>query len=198
MSKKPWPPMRGVACAAFFLGALAMAGTAQAQWAWKDADGKTTFSDTPPPPGVGQTAILRQPSAAAPEPPASARGAGPSYSSNPAGDGSSPPPDAPAQGPADAQRRPAAPPVKTLAEQEADFRKRMADQAKAEQKAADDEAKAAQRSANCEQARGMAKMLDEGTRLMRPDAEGNRNFLDDDQRAAERAKVQETIDHECT
>jgi hypothetical protein len=203
MSPESCRPARGIACVALFLSMLGLVSGAQAQWAWRDADGHTTFSDAPPPPSVGQTAILHQPSALAPEPRQGAGSggsdrAGASYAGNPVGDTPNPRTDAPAPAAPDNQRRPAAPPAKTLAEQEADFRKRMAEQAKAEQKAADDEAKAAQRAANCEQARGMAKMLDDGTRLMRPDAEGNRNFLDDDQRAAERAKVQETIDHDCS
>jgi len=40
-------------------------------------------------------------------------------------------------------------------------------------------------------------MLEEGTRLLRPDAEGNRNFLDDDQRAAEVQKTQDVIAKNC-
>jgi len=40
-------------------------------------------------------------------------------------------------------------------------------------------------------------MLQGGTRLLRPDANGERNFLDDDQRAAEIQKTQDVIDKNC-
>jgi hypothetical protein len=84
-----------------------------------------------------------------------------------------------------------------LAEQEADFRKRMAEREKAAQKAAQDEAQAGERASACAQAKGYLQMIEGGTRLMRPDAEGNRNFMDEDQRAAEIQKTQEVIAKNC-
>jgi hypothetical protein len=176
-----------------------LATPAHAQWAWKDADGHINYSDSPPPPGTPPASILRQPTLT-PEPRAG--------SGNDASSGyGSPVPDVPpgradggtstAPNPADLSHRPPAGP-KTLAEQDAEFRKRMADRAKAEQKEADDEARASQRAASCEQARGYVKMIEEGTRLMRPGPDGERNFMDDEQRAAELQKAQDTVARDCS
>jgi hypothetical protein len=178
----------------------ALVGSAQAQWAWRDASGNITYSDAPPPSNVQPTSILRQPSAitAADLPNGGNSGAAePSGASSPAGsesrgaDGT----PAPATGAAEAPRPASG--AKTLAEQEADFRKRTAEREKAAQKVEQEESQAAERAANCTQAKGYLQMIDGGTRLMRPDAEGNRNFMDEDQRAAEVAKTQETIAKNC-
>lgn len=195
------PLVGGILLQGLIVFACALAGSAHAQWVWRDADGHTVFSDTPPPPGIGQSSILRQPSA----PIESDGGAGeapggPRYDTS----GMAVPSAAttgfdtnnrPANG--QAQSKPAAPPKKSLAEQDAEFRKRQEDRAKAERKEAEEEQKAAQRSAACEQAKSYLQMLQEGTRLLRPDAEGNRNFMDDEQRAAEVQKTQETIASTC-
>jgi hypothetical protein len=190
-------PALGASGLAVFLLLSALAGTAQAQWAWRDANGNITYSDAPPPSDVRPSSVLRQPEApsAAEAPRGANSGLSDSYSSaNPAAPAGDP---APAPGAAEAPR-PVAPPTKTLAEQEADFRKRAADREKAAQKAEQDEAKAAERAAACTQAQGYLQMIQSGARLMRPDAEGNRNFMDEDQRAAEVQKTQETIAKTCT
>jgi hypothetical protein len=196
MNIAPPRPASGAACLALFLCLAALAGSAQAQWAWRDAQGKITYSDAPPPADVQPASILRQPDMA---PPAEA---GKGDKSAPSGTYSTPDTmvrgadPAPAPAPAEAPR-PAAGNPKSLAEQEADFRKRAAERERAAQKAEADEAKAAERAAACSQAQGYLQMIEAGTRLMRPDAEGNRNFLDDDQRAAEVQKAQETISKNC-
>jgi hypothetical protein len=189
---------------ALLVGSLLLAGAvpiaANAQWAWRENSGSTTFSDTPPPADVRQGEILRQPSA--PMQTTAGRHADVAQSTPPA------PPTlniAPARvgqenagAPADrdSRNKPSSGP-KTLAEQDADFRKRLAERQKAEQKQADDEAQAAQRSAACAQARSYLQVIESGTRLMRPDSQGNRNFLDEEQRAAETQKTQEQIAQNC-
>ena len=200
MKTTPWPPVRSNARLALFLCALAFVGSAQAQWVWRDASGNTTFSDSPPPAGVAPSDILRQPTVESSTdtnsntPASSDRSdASSAPSANLRADGSAP---APAAAPTDQASKPPAS-AKTLAEQEADFRKRLAEREKAEQKEAEDETKATQRNAACNQAKTYLQMLEEGTRLLRPDAEGNRNFLDDDQRAAEVQKTQDVISKNC-
>jgi hypothetical protein len=166
---------------------------AQAQWSWRDASGNITYSDTPPPSDVQPGSILHQPAVA---PANSPNGGGPSgsYSSGAAqpADGSE------ASAPQAGGRPPAAPQGKSLAEQEAEFRKRAMDREKAEQKAEQDEAQAKERAATCAQAQGYLQMIESGTRLMRPDAEGNRNFMDEDQRAAESEKTRDVIAKNCS
>jgi len=174
-------------------------GTAQAQWAWRDANGEITYSDSPPPADVSRSNILHQPTgvSASSEDTSAASPSAPSASTTPpavsprAGTPAAPPPPPPAQ----ANKPNPAP--KTLAEQEADFRKRLAEQQKAEEKQAQDEAQASQRTDACNQAKTYMDMLQGGTRLLRPDANGERNFLDDDQRAAEVQKTQDVIDKNC-
>lgn len=204
MRTTPRLPARSTVGPAFFLCALALAASAQAQWAWRTPNGDTTFSDSPPPPNVPQTDILRQPSAptisnsnveARAPSPSSSQGSYPSVAQG--SPGTSSPGSAPGQPPAGADAHKPAAAIKTLAEQDADFRKRRAEREKSEQKQAEEEAQAAQRAANCSQAKGYLQMIQSGTRLMRPDAEGNRNFLDDDQRAAEVQKTQNTIAKNC-
>lgn len=41
---------------------LASVPAAHAQWKWRDADGRTQYSDRPPPPGVADKDILSRPS----------------------------------------------------------------------------------------------------------------------------------------
>jgi hypothetical protein len=184
---------RSAAGCALILILASWTTSAQAQWAWKDAAGNITYSDAPPPSDVNPAAILRQP-ASAPDPGRDAHsGPGATYTTPSTEPRAADPPPAAAE-----QTRPAAPAAKTLAEQEADFRKRAADRDKAAQKAEQDEAKAAERAANCSQAQGYLQMIESGARLMRPDAEGNRNFMDEDQRAAEVQKTQETIAKNCS
>ncbi|MFJ5382433.1 DUF4124 domain-containing protein, partial [Cupriavidus sp. CER94] len=40
---------------------LAIPGTAFSQWQWKDANGRTVYSDVPPSPSVPERAILAAP-----------------------------------------------------------------------------------------------------------------------------------------
>ena len=205
MTKSPWPLAGGnLRCALFFALTL-VASAAQAQWSWRDANGEVTFSDSPPPPEVMRSDILHQPtggvsiSTTGSEPaPATAvaPAAAPAGAPHP---GSPPKIEAPATAPPPGAQRPSKPDAgpKTLAEQDADFRKRLAEQQKAEQKQAEDEAQAAQRAEACNQAKSYLQVLQSGARLMRPDASGERNFLDDDQRAAEVQKTQEAVDKNC-
>jgi hypothetical protein len=181
---------RGYAVTALFLGLLAGGGTAQAQWVWKDATGNPTFSDVPPPPDVKPEQILRRPGATV-SPAAPAPGTAPQAA----------PADGPAPAPAGAPgaaagAKPASGP-KTIAEQEADFRKRQQERQKAEQKEAEDRAKAEQKQAACNQAQGYLSMVQSGTRLMRPNPDGTRGYMDDDARSAEMQRAQEQVSQNC-
>jgi hypothetical protein len=158
-----------LAVALLFGAAVSM--PALAQWAWKDASGRTVFSDQPPPASVKKEQIVRQP----------------------ANSVLSAPP-APAAGAAKATA-PTAP--KTLAEREQEYRKRQLDRAEAEKKQADEQALAARRQQECNRARGYLRQLEDGIRIARTDAQGNREILDDAQRAAETARAREVIQATC-
>jgi len=203
MTNRPWYLGHG-SCRLILLFTLMAAGslgTAQAQWAWRDANGEVTYSDSPPPSDVSRSNILREPtsvstssadtSPAPATPSAPSPGVSPTPVSPGAGAAASPPPR-----PTPQANKPNAAP-KTLAEQDADFRKRLAEQQKAEEKQEQDEAQASQRTEACAQAKSYLDMLQGGTRLLRPDANGERNFLDDDQRSAEIQKTQDVIEKNC-
>jgi hypothetical protein len=167
-------PFRLLRAATLALG-LAASLPAFAQWAWKDEAGRTVFSDQPPPAAVKKEQILRQPAG------------GVIVSPGPAAAGSGAAPDAGA--------KPAGP--KTLAEREQEFRKRQQERADAEKKQADEQAAAARRRDDCARAQGYLRQLEDGGRIARTDAQGNREFLDDAQRSAEITRARDVIKATC-
>ena len=166
--------------------ALVLAGFAstpcEAQWAWKDSNGRTVYSDRPPPPEIKPGSIVRQPSTQTLANPAPA--SGPLDDAKPSD----------AKG-ADGKAAPNAP--KTVAEREMEFRKRQQERADSEKKAAEEQTKSAAKTAECDRARGYLKSLEDGIRITRTDASGNREFLDDTQRAAEVDRTRKIIQSTC-
>jgi hypothetical protein len=154
---------------------LVLAAPAAAQWAWRDENGRLVFSDRPPPAGVKAESIVRQPGAQpAPLPPAIDSG------------------DAKAAAKGETKAGP-----KTIADREMEFRKRQQERAEAEKKQAEEQAQAARRAQECERARGYLRSLEEGQRIARTDAQGNREVLDDAQRAAEVQRMREVVARNC-
>ena len=96
---------------------------------------------------------------------------------------------------ADAKSAPNAP--KTVAEREMEFRKRQQERAESDKKAAEEQTKNATKTAECERARGYMKSLEEGVSIQKTDAAGNREFLDDAQRAAEMDRTRKIIQSTC-
>ena len=82
---------------------------------------------------------------------------------------------------------------KTVAEREMEFRKRQQERAESEKKAAEEQNKSAAKTAECDRARGYMKSLEDGVRIARTDASGNREFLD--RRAARRRSGSHAQDH---
>ena len=157
----------------------------EAQWAWKDGNGRVVYSDRPPPSDIKPAQIMRQPSAPLLATPAPTTGtvddAGkPSDAKN--ADNKTPAPNAP----------------KTIAEREMEFRKRQQERADSDKKAAEEQTKNATKTAECERARGYMKSLEDGIRIQRTDASGNREFLDDAQRAAEVDRTRKIIQSTCS
>lgn len=166
----------------------ALAAPVAAQWAWRDTNGRTVYSDQPPPATVRKDQILRQPGGgviAAPAPGA-APGAAPTTGSG-------------AAAPAAANAKAAAPTgPKTVAEREQEFRKRQHERADAEKKAADEQALAARKQDECNRARGYLRQLEDGVRIARTDAQGNREILDDAARNAEIGRARDLIKANCS
>jgi hypothetical protein len=155
----------------------------EAQWAWKDTNGRLVYSDRPPPSDVKAASIVRQPTTHALASPVSSSGS----------DDAAKPADSKSS---DAKSAPTGP--KTIAERELEFRKRQQERADSERKAAEEQTKSAAKAAECERARGYMKSLEEGIRIARTDSSGNREFLDDAQRAAEAERTRRIIQSTCS
>ncbi len=156
---------------------LCLALPAQAQWKWRDKGGQTQYSDLPPPQGVPEQDILSRP-ASAKRRSAGAAATVPSAASAASGAAS-----------------PALAPKTVDPELEAKRKKAEADEAA---KAKVEEAKvAAARAENCTRARTQMRTLDSGIRVVRANQKGEREILDDTQRAAEVKRTQDIISADC-
>jgi hypothetical protein len=178
----PWnaPRLRS-ACVLILLCCLACA--APAQWVWRDKNGRPVYSDVPPPTSVKPGDVLRQPTLA----PATSSTDSPEVAAPPAGNPTAPAAAAPAAS--------AAPP--TLLEREQEFRKRMKERADAEKKQADEQAQSARNADECQRARGYLKSLEDGMRLVRTNADGSREPLDESQREGETQRTARIVQERC-
>lgn len=162
-----WAPLVAAA-----LLALCATLPAQAQWVWRDAAGRITASDMPPPRDTPEHDILRRPR---PQGPATAAAA----------DAPAPQPvaSAPAKDALRDTRRPAAPaPASAPAAQTA---------------AAEAAASAERRAENCRRAQTHLKLLQTGTRLVTLNEKGERVVMDDRARAEEIRRAREVMASEC-
>jgi hypothetical protein len=78
-----------------------------------------------------------------------------------------------------------------------DDKKKQAEAADAAKQKADEARQAAARADNCKRAQGAKATLDSGMRMARVNAQGEREVLDDAQRAAELKRVNEIIAASC-
>lgn len=152
-----------------------------AQWQWVDNAGRRVFSDQPPPADIAPNRILKRPgqrgpAAAAPEAAVAT------------------PVSAPA----------AAVPKPTGTDPALEERRKKAEAAEAAKKTAEEQKKkaeeqkmAALRAENCARARSSKATFDSGVRVVRTDAKGEREFMDDAQRAAEIKLLEEVIRRDC-
>ena len=141
--------------------------SAQSIYSWKDASGRVFYSDMPPPDAKVRT--LRQ-GPLAPKPARSTDGT-----------------DTPSA-------TPAAP---SLAEQELAFRKRRAEAAEAEDKARKDKANDEMRQRECADNRNQLLALESGQRMNRINENGERVFLDDNERSAAIDNLRRAIERNC-
>lgn len=181
--RSPWI----VLCAAFLLVAQPCGSDAQAAtlWKWRDANGRITVSDKPPPPEVADRDILERPAAAtstgattaspsravtAVRPPGASAGSGAASAPAPRVD-----PELEARRRAESVqgRGPAAP-------------------------SGQEEAQALSRKReNCQRARAMLASLESGQRMARLNDRGERVVLDDAARAQEARRAREVIASDC-
>lgn len=150
---------------------LLLALPAQAQWKWRDASGRVTASDLPPPREVPDKDILQRPGAAR----ASTAAPAPAAAASPAASG------------------PAAPVV----DKDLEARKRAADAQQQARQKAEEQRQAAARAENCSRARTHLATLESGQRMARINAKGEREVIDDKTRADETRRAREVIASDC-
>lgn len=160
--------LRPGALVAGLLAALVLM-PAQAQWVWKDKDGRVNASDLPPPRGVSDKDILQRPETVVRRPAAAAPVAASAAAAR-------------ASAPVDPQL---------------EARRRAAEQEQQAKARADDEKAGAQRAENCRRARSHLQALESGQRIARMNDRGEREVLDDKARADEMRQANETIASEC-
>jgi len=149
---------------------------ASAQWIWVEKDGRKVFSDRAPTPDVPAERILKSPRGAA-LPAAAAPVAG-----TPADTG--------------AEKTAAIPKPAGKDKALEDRKKQIAAEA-ADKKKAEEANVIALRNENCSRARTAKVSYETGARVSRVNAQGEREYLSDDERAAELKRLQQVIQRDC-
>lgn len=162
----------------------ALALPALAQWKWRDPSGRVQYSDLPPPPNVAAKDILQRPVAAQRQ--AASVAVPPAASAPPLS----------AVSAASAASGAASQAAKTV-EPELEARRRKGDEEKATRDKAEDQRIAAVKADNCSRAKGQLRALDDGLRIARTNAKGEREVLDDQGRAQERRRTQDIVNSDC-
>jgi hypothetical protein len=163
-------PCLSVAAMAVALWAL----PAWAQWQWTDASGRKVYSDTAPPPTVPENAILHRPGE--PRKPAAVPAAGKNVAT-----------PAPAPSPSVADKKAAELEAKKKAAEEAEKAKAKAEEQKAAQV----------RAENCQRAQRALASLNSESRVTTVNARGERVFMDETLRNAEKVRVQQVVQQSC-
>jgi hypothetical protein len=148
---------------------VTMALPAAAQWKWRDKSGQIQYSDLPPPAGTPDQDILLRPTQIQQRRPVVA---------------------APASAASAASAARGVDP-------ELDARRKKAEQEQAAKQKAEEEKYAAARADNCARAKSYLRTLDEGLRVTRTNEKGEREFLDDKQRAEETRRTRDIIASDC-
>lgn len=149
---------------------LTLAPVAQAQWKWRDADGRVQYSDRPPPGQVQEKDILSRPSA-------SARRA--------------------MSAPLNVAATPASAPASATAPGKSASDAAKAEKAEKERKAAEEKQRAEMNAQNCKQAQDQMKLIESGVRIRMTNDKGEREVLDDSARQAQIKQAQAVISVSC-
>jgi hypothetical protein len=153
------------------IGLLAAAWStgALAQWKWRDSTGELHVSDRPPPSDVPDKAILQRPNM-------------PKHLAVSGGDA-----------PAAASAASAA----NRVDPELEARMKRAEQERQAQQKAVDDKNAQIKADNCARAQSALRTLQSGVRVSRVNEKGEREFLDDNQRAAEEKQARDMVASNC-
>jgi hypothetical protein len=159
--------------------ALFAASNASAQYIWLNEKGVKQYSDLPPSASVPQNRILKQPGGASATPSISGQSAA----------SSEPSPADEKESVSEKNRQPL-----STAEKNAEFQKRRMEQQEKEKKAAEEKQRAAEKARNCERAQAYQRSLESGERLARTDKNGERYYLNDQQRSQEQQENRRVLD----
>ncbi len=151
-----------------------------AQWQWIDKDGRRVFSDQSPPADIPAKNILKQPGG-----PKGKAGSAVTTAAE----------AAPA--PVETAKSTVAAPKASGKDTELEEKKKLAEAAEADKRKAQDEEVAKVRAENCDRAKRTKVSLDSGVRLSQTNAKGEREIMDDAQRAAEGKRLERVIASEC-
>ncbi|MFM2118839.1 MAG: hypothetical protein RL722_307 [Pseudomonadota bacterium] len=177
------PPCRPLLLVACLLATLTWALPASAQWKWRDAQGQIQYSDRPPPASIPDKNVLQRPG-----------GAGgvvllPLQTSATAAAKAAADSAASAASAADLRRKAG------VAKADAEEAARRNLEAAQRQRA--DELAARSRAENCQLARDQIRLLQDGARMARLNARGEREVLDDQQRAIEMERARSIAASDC-
>ncbi len=145
-----------------------LAQPALAQWKWRDKNGRVTVSDIPPPRDIPDKDVLSRPE------PMVTRVQAPQAAS-----------------------AASAVPVKAPVDPELQARKKAGDQEAAAKASAEAAKVTARRQENCRNARSHLTAMESGQRMARMNEKGEREILDDAQRAEEARRAREVISSDC-
>jgi len=144
---------------------------AAAQWKWKDARGQVVISDTPPPRDIPESNVLQKPALVVQRA---------STTLTPAA---------------------SAPALETVAKAKVDpeleARRKKTETEQSERVKAEEQKLAAQRADNCKRAKTYVETLESGIRLTRRNENGEQEYLDDQQRAAEMQRARQAVSTDC-
>lgn len=165
---------------------LALAGglfalTAMGQWQWIDKDGRKVFSDRAPPADIQDKNILRHPGRTNQLPIAPA---GETVADSPAKAAATPLPKASAPG-------------LSGKDPQLEAKKKQAEEEEAAKRRAEEEKQAKARADNCARAKKGLASFQSGIRISVINTKGEREFMDDDTRAAEIKRLQGIADSDC-
>ncbi len=161
------------------LAAALLALPAEAQWKWRDKGGRVQYSDLPPPAGTPDADILARPTA-------------PAQRRTPLPVAAASAPSAPV-----AAASGASPLTPRTVEPELEAKRKKAEQEQAAKAKAEQDRIVAAKADNCERARTQMRSLESGIRLARVNDKGEREYLDDKQRAEESKRARDAISSDC-
>jgi hypothetical protein len=164
------PNRRNLALVLAIVAGLTWSGPALSQWKWRDSRGQIHISDIPPPRDVPDKDVLQRPEVVARKPVSAA---------------------------VPASAASAAMPTKAAVDPELEAKRLRTEQEQAARAKADEKRLAEVRKDNCSRAREQLALLDSGTRIARVKPDGEREILDDEQRAREAQRARNVVASDC-